>query len=268
MYESYWKLDQRPFENGAAPQFYYPSPSHQASLLKLRYLIEQQKGLGLIVGEHGLGKSFLTHVLERECQSEQIGPFIRLVVPALSTSETLAYLAARLGVAVKSGQSIEGTLLALESRLQKLNQQKQFPVFIIDDAHLLDIEQLQLLRLLLNIHEDGIGRFTLILCGRTDLLARVKRLKDLDQRIAVHMAMQPLSEAEVLNYVRHRLEVAGRGSMFEPETARSIFELSQGVPRRINQICDLSLLVGFVDQLEMISALEIETAADEILCVK
>ncbi|MBT5019058.1 MAG: AAA family ATPase [Planctomicrobium sp.] len=268
MYEAYWNLSQRPFDDGAAPGFYYPSPTHQASLLKLRYLIEQNKGIGLLVGDHGLGKSFLMHVLQRECQSENYEPFVRLVVPALNARETLAYLANRLGANIKGSDSSDEVLLALEAKLKELAAQKQHPVFIIDDAHLLDVEQLNLIRLFLNLHEDGAGRFSVILAGRVDLLAKVKRLKSLDQRVSVRMALQPLSESQVENYISHRMETAGATQLFDARASQSIWELSQGIPRRINQICDLSLLVGYVDQLRTITPLEIETAADEILCVK
>ncbi len=268
MYEAYWKLNRRPFDDGVAPEFYSPSPSHQASLLKLRYLIEQQKGIGLIVGDHGLGKTFLTHVLERECQDEKTGPFIRLVIPALSANETLAYLANRLGAHIDSTSGGESVLLALEEKMQELSRQGKHPVFVIDDAHLLDMEHLDYLRLLSNLRENGVGNFSIILSGRTDLLSKIKRLKSLDQRISVRMALRPLSVSEVESYLSHRLEAAGASHLFDAKSAQSIWELSQGVPRRINQICDLALLVGFVDQLGSISPIEIEAAAEELTCVQ
>ena len=264
MYEAYWKLKRRPFDDGVSPDFYSPSPSHQASLLKLRYLIEQQKGIGLLVGDHGLGKTFLTHVLEHECQDEKIGPFLRLVIPTLSASETLAYLANRLGVRISSANSGESVLLALEEKLQELSRQEKHPVFVIDDAHLLDMEHLDCLRLFSNLRENGIGNFSIILSGRTDLLSKVKRLKSLDQRISVRMALEPLSVGEVESYLSHRLETAGAGHLFDANSAQSIWELSQGIPRRINQVCDLALLVGFVDQLGTITPIEIEAAAQEL----
>ena len=268
MYEAYWKLNRRPFDDGAAPRFYYPSATHQASLLKLRYLIEQNKGIGLIVGDHGLGKTYLTQVLEDECRDEQTGPFIRLVLPALSSKEMLAYLANRLGADIRASSGTEAVLLSLEGRLQEMTRHKQHPVLILDDAHLLEMEQLHLIRLLLNIREGGAANFSVILLGRTDLLARVKRLKALDQRIAVRMALQPLNCDEVSRYTAHRLEVAGTAFKFDSRAGRSIWELSQGIPRRINQVCDLALLVGYVDQLREITPVEIKAAAEELICVQ
>lgn len=267
MYETYWKLKQRPFESGPATDFYFPAPAHQASLLKLRYLIEQNKGVGLLVGEHGLGKSFLLKVLEKENLTEKVGPFIKLTLPVLEPVETLRYLALRAGAQIPSNATTDVVLICLEARLKEMQSRNEHPVFIIDDAHLLTPEQLSLLQLLQNRHEEGEAQFSMILAGRVDLLAKVKRIKPLDQRISVRMALKALDEEQVENYIAHRMEIAGVTSLFNEHACQTVYELSQGIPRRINQICDLSLLVGYVDQLSEITRLEIETAADEILCV-
>ncbi len=267
MYEAYWKLSSRPFDDGAYPEFYSASPSHQASLLKLRYLIQQNKGLGLLVGDHGLGKTYLTHVLERECQDDGIGPFVRLVFPCLSPGEILSYLAARLGIPKTSVSSPEITLLQLEDKLRELTKNNEHPVFVIDDAHLLEVQHLDVLRLLLNLHEQGPCRFSMILSGRSDLLSRVQRLKALDLRASVRMALQPLTREQVRDYISDRLGASGADEIFDRRAVQTIWELSQGVPRRINQLCDLSMLVGFVDQLPRISSIEIEAAANELACI-
>jgi len=130
------------------------------------------------------------------------------------------------------------------------------------------MEHLNCLRLLSNLRENGVGNFSIILSGRTDLLSKVKRLKSLDQRISVRMALRPLSVSEVESYLSQRLDAAGASHLFDAKSAQVIWELSQGVPRRINQICDLALLVGFVDQLESISSIEIEAAAEELICIQ
>ncbi|WP_437206596.1 ExeA family protein [Planctomicrobium sp. SH664] len=266
MYEAHWKISRRPFEEEAAPEFFYPSRTHQAGLLKLRYLIEQRKGIGLLVGEHGLGKSFLTHVLESELTENGLGVVIRLVFPQLSPAGTMAYFASRLGVLASSEQPEEQVLRHLEDRLVELRSSGQHVTFVIDDAHLLDLAHLQTLRLLLNLREAGRADFSLVLSGRTELLSKLQRLGALDQRIVVRAALEPLAREEVLPYVQQRLSVAGRDTnLFNLRSAQTLWELSQGIPRRINQLCDLSLLVGFVDNRETISAVEIEAAAEELM---
>jgi len=268
MYESHWKLHQRPFEDGAHPEFYYPAQSHQTALLKLRYLIDQHKGIGVIAGEHGLGKSYLTHVLEAEIQQAGGEGFYRLVFPQLSPAGTLAYFAGRLGSTVTAKDSDDVVLSALEQQLQAFQRQHRHIVFLIDDAHLLEMPQLHLLKLMLNFREEGRSDFSLILSGRTELLSRLQRLSALDQRVIVRTALEPLTREEVLPYVQRRIAVAGRKDrIFDEPAAQTIWELSQGIPRRINQLCDLALLVGFVDELREIQSVEIEAAAEELLSV-
>lgn len=267
MYERYWQLDSRPFEDGAAPEFYVESESHAAALMKLRYLIEQRRGAGLVAAEHGLGKSFLTQVLEAElgqgaCRS------IRLLFPELAAEALLSYLAARLGAEVSALTPQDVVLRELENRLADLRDQQQHALFVIDDAHLLSLAHLNVLRLLLNLREECRADFSLILCGRTELLTQVSRLVSLDQRITVRAALQPLSVEETGRYLERRLEVAGRREpLFRPDAVQAIWEVSQGIPRRINQLADLALLVGFADRLSGIDAVEIEAASAELIAV-
>ena len=268
MYESHWKLSQRPFEDGARPQFYFASQTHQSALLKLHYLIDQQKGIGIIAGEHGLGKSYLTHVLEQEYREAGKTTFIRLIFPQLSPAGTLAYFAGRMGSPVTAQDSDHVILREVEIQLELFQKQHRQLVLLIDDAHLLEMNQLQSLRLLLNLREEGRCEFSLILSGRTELLSRLQRLTALDQRISVRTALEPLPQHEILPYLQRRLAVAGRNSgIFDTSAARTIWELSQGIPRRINQLCDLALLVGYVDNLQSIQSVEVEAAAEELLSV-
>ena len=269
MYESHWKLNHRPFDDCAVTSFYSPCQPHQSALLKLRYLLDQRKGVGTIVGDHGLGKTLLTHVLEEEAREDGIGPFVRLVIPQLSASETLAYLAQRLGADVKDCASESLVLRKLETLLAESQQDEQHVVFLIDDAHLLNMDHLQALRLLLNLRESGVADFSLLLAGRTDLLARLKRINPLDQRVAVRASLRPLEKSEVHEYLDHRMQVAGgQSGTFSHEAAQAVWELSGGIPRRINQIADLALLVGFVDELTHIGAIEVTAAADELFSTK
>src|SRR5271166_6170608 len=92
MYESYWQLDQKPFENTADPQFYFPGETQEAALLKLRYAVENRRGGALLSGAAGTGKSFLLALL-RQALDESYAPFIHLVYPQMSPAELLAYLA-------------------------------------------------------------------------------------------------------------------------------------------------------------------------------
>jgi general secretion pathway protein A len=271
MYETYWRLGRSPFENDGNAEFYFPSETHEGALLKLRYLVEHRKGAAVLAAGHGLGKTYLTHVLACELDPAKY-PISRIVCPQLSPEELLAYVAHRLGAAT-GGAETSGTGAArvwqrLEGRLEQLTGGGKHPVLVFDEAHLLEMEHLQTLQLLLNLRESRGVEFSMILAGRPDLLPRVKRVGGLEARIAVRAALRSLSPADTAEYVRHRLRVAGREeTVFSPETLRSLCELSQGVPRRINQLCDVALLVGFADELQALTPVEVEAAARELASV-
>jgi len=269
MYERYWQLEQPPFENHADTNFYYPARTHQGALLKLRYLIENRKGLGLLAGGHGIGKTFITRVLESELE-ETYTPFVRLVYPLLEPEELLGYLALRLDEespeAVSNSQ--DTVLRRLERRLEQFTYDNRHPVIVIDDAHLLEPRHLQVLQLLTNVQQDLGNRFSIILTGQPELLPHVERLAGLSSRVAVRITLRPLPAEETADYVKHRLFAAGaRGPVFSEDSLQTFWELSRGIPRRINQVGDLSLLVGYADGLQTVSPVEIEAAAEELTCV-
>ncbi len=269
MYEHYWRLDRPAFENDCDPTFFFPARSHHGALLKLRYLLENQNGLGLLVGEHGLGKTYLTHVLVQQLESLPLR-FVRIVFPLLRPEELLRYVAHQLGMTTSDGTRPAATdliLLRLEAYLEELGEEGRRPVLIVDDAHLLAPEALQALQLLLNLKADR-NHFALILVGRSDLLPKLNRLPALADRVAVRASLQPLTLAEAEQYVRHRLKTAGVAqAVLQPAAIRSAWQLSQGHPRRLNQLCDLALLVGYADGRTALSPVEIEAAAEELTTV-
>ena len=122
MYERYWKLERPAFESDFEVGAYFPSRSHQGSLLKLRFCLEHRKGIALLVGDHGVGKTYLSHVLEQELDSA-LRPFVRLVFPQLSPTDMLGYLAMRLAATPGPGvhrPSQDQILRSLEARLESL----------------------------------------------------------------------------------------------------------------------------------------------------
>ncbi len=265
MYTSYWGLSRRPFEERQESDLYFGAGSHQTARLKLRYLVDQRKGIAVLAGEHGLGKSLLTQVFEREAN---VAPVIRLLLPQLSAADTLAYFASRLGCDVSEQHPQHRLLRELEDKLASLKASGSHAVFVIDDAHLLDNTHLNALRLLLNLNESGRADFSVILSGRTQLLGRLQQLEALQTRTSLRAALAPLSSDEILPYVQHRLRICGvNKEIFTPSAGSQLFAHSQGIPRRINQICDLAMLVGYVDELDRLGPVEIDAAAEELFSV-
>jgi general secretion pathway protein A len=267
MYEQYWQLSKPAFDNNFGPEFFYAARSHQGALLKLRYVVENRKGLGLLVGEHGLGKTYLTHVLEHRLDGP-FGPVVRLTFPQLSPQEMLRFVAYRFDSTWNGASEGNDVALArLERRLRELAEEGREPVLVVDDAHQLSLEHLQVLQLILQLPPVNSG-FSMLLVGRSDLLPRVDRLPALACRVAVRTTLQPLTREETRPYIQHRLEAAGLREPVLSEAAMSmLWDRSHGVPRRLNQLCDLSLLVGYADGLTSLSPVEVEAAAEELCTV-
>lgn len=268
MYEQHWNLTSRPFADARPPAGFVATHTHQGALLKLRYLIEQQQGAAVLAGEHGIGKSYLTRVLEADCRESAGGPFVRLLLPQLSPTGMLAYWAHRIGAMLPTGASEHDVLLGLERRLAELSESNLHPIFIVDDAHLLEVAHLDMIRLMLNLRESDNIEFSVILCGRPELLGLVETSAGLGQRIAVRAGLDPLNAKETAEYIAARMRSAGgTGREFTPAAAHRLWQLSQGVPRRLNQLCDLTLLVGYADALQLIGAVEVDAAAEELSSV-
>lgn len=271
MYESYWKLRHSPFESNTDAGFFYESETHQSALLKLRYLVENRKGGGLLVGGGGYGKTYLLQVLS-SMLGDQGGPVIPVLFPQMSAAELMAYIAAELGGQpdhASEPPALDRTIRQIQELLDAYSKRQQHPVLAIEEAHLIDDPQVfQALRLLLNFQPRNGGSFTLILSGQRDLLSRVRRLPQLEERLTVKCLLRPLSYEETLAYVTHRLNVAGvEDSPFEAAAYDTLFELSGGIPRRINRLCDLALLVGYADNLKVVTTEMLESVAEELAAV-
>ncbi|MBC7820694.1 MAG: AAA family ATPase [Planctomycetaceae bacterium] len=275
MYSQHWNLERPPFENTLDPEFFFPSQSHQAAVLKLRYLIENQKGAGVLVGATGAGKTFVTRRLAHDL-SQQAGPWLHFPFPQMSPDDLLNDLAIRLaGESVMAGTPPHSllprssALRLIEQSLDEHTHAGRHPVIIIDDAHLIDDPAtLQTLELLLNFQQAPQRVFSLILLGDRLLLSRLSRLPRFEDRLAIRAMLQSLSADETARYVRFRLEIAGaRNSMFDAAALEEIAQLSGGVPRRINRLADLALLVGYADGRHRLTASDVSNVSEELAVV-
>ena len=267
MYSQYWNLDSQPFENDADPAFFFRSRTHQAALLKLKYLIDSNKGCGLLVGASGTGKSYVTRLLIDEL-GEAAGPVVFVRYPFLTADELVAFIAAELGAnedaLQQHGDRFDFVLRRFQDRLLHFSDEGRHPLIVIEEAHLIEDQKvLQAIQLLLNYRDEA--AFTVLLCGQPTLLSRIERLDELNERIGVKSLIHPLSREETADYVQHRLSVAGvNDAVFDESSLNEIHELSGGIPRRINRIADLCLLVGYADSLSSIGPRDVESVADEI----
>lgn len=268
MYEAYWQLAAKPFENTADARFYYPGESHQGALLKLRYAIENRREAALLAGPSGLGKTLLVAALER-LLPPQAQPLVRIVFPQMPPDQLVAYIAAELTGEREAAPTIDRNIRRIQARLNENVAGQRHAVLVVDEAHLLrDTSGLETLRLLLNLQVQGTPAMTLLLVGQTILLPALERLPELDERLGVKCLLRRFSAEETMAYVSHRLSAAGAArTIFDTSALEAVHELSHGVPRQINRLCDLALLIGFAEERPGITAAQIEAVADELVAV-
>lgn len=270
MYESFWQLDARPFETGCDPKYFFPGEAHQAALLKLRYTIENRRGGAMLTGPSGVGKTLLVQLL-RSTLAENIAPIVHLVYPRMETDEFLAYLAGELQNSDLS-HGTPGThesVRQIQLFLAKNAELGRHAVVLVDEAHLIDdIALLEALRMLLNFEFHGRPALTLLLVGQTGLMTAIERTPQLEERLDVKCLLRPFGRAETAAYVDHRLRIASAAKdPFSSEALATLHELSGGVPRRINRLCDLALLIGYAEELDVIMPAHLQSVQRELVTV-
>ena len=248
-YLDYWALKEMPFENTPDPRFFYHSIQHEEALSRLRYVVDNNKGAGMLTGVFGCGKTVLartlmTGLMKRNYQIAFISN------PQMRAIELLRSIARNLGAENLPSKFTEMSsdyfLEVIENILNNNLKDGRETLVVVDEAHVItDMEVLEELRLLLNFQLENRFLLTLILMGQPELQERIQKTKQLLQRIAMSYNIGPLSKEEVDKYITHRLSVSGAvRQIFNPAAIEAIHKISGGIPRRINHMCDLSLFVG------------------------
>lgn len=278
MYEQHWGLRKTPFGTDRDAESYFAGSSHHSALLKLRFLVDHRRGAGLLVGPSGAGKSRLLQALLPE-DDANAAPVVSVVYPLMSPLELLCFMVRELGDdqpafagamsitrTMNVGGSMDLVLRQLIDRLRTLTEQGRPAVIVIDDAHTIaDRQVFQSLHLLLNLQQHQGVEFTLILAGQPELVGMIKRLPQLDDRISIPCVLTALTASETSAYVEHRLRGAGAAyAIFSRAALQAVHELSGGLPRRINRLCDFALLVGYAEGLGLIDAEHIEGVSAEL----
>lgn len=244
MHERHWGFALDPFDNAPDPRFFFPSSEHEEALMRLLYVIQNRKGAAALSGVFGCGKTLLTRTLLGKLGRDAYR-VATITNPRLDATGLLRLAAHAMGIDAQ-GRDKAGLLIAIDERLRDNARDGKHTLLIIDEAHAIeDKGVLEELRMLLNFQEDDRFLLTLFLSGQPELARLIDSSKQFSQRVAMRYELKPFVREETAAYVRHRLGVAGAsGEVFTDLALDAVHDLSGGIPRRINHICDVGLLIG------------------------
>ena len=265
MYCEYFGFAKRPFELTPDPAFLYLGEAHREGLATLVYGVQSRKGFVLITGEVGTGKTTLIHALLGQLDSTAACAFI--FNPRLEPLEFFHVLFNDLGIETPCRTKSE-YLLELNSFLITRLEKNEPTLLIIDEAQNLSVEMLEEIRLLSNLETPTSKLIQIMLVGQPelrDLLARPE-LRQLRQRIALRHQLRPFDEREICDYVGERLARAGYSGreLFKPAALKDLYNVTGGIPRLVNSVCDLALLLAYSRQKTVLDAALIREAAADL----
>jgi len=268
MYEKFYGLTRSPFELSPDPRFLFPTPSHNEALAILSYGVLRQKGFVVVTGEVGAGKTLLLrYLLELIGRNNVASAF--LYNPRLSVPDFLFYVLTDLRVPLV-GRTKGEMLSYLNDYLLMRSRRGAITAIIVDEAHLLNWELMEEIRLLTNLETSQRKLVQLVLVGQPELDQKLDspELRQLKQRISFRCQLKALTFAELNGYIRRRLELAGANShaktIFPDETIALIYHFSRGIPRVINNLCENSLISGYGKQTKVITAELVQEVASDL----
>ena len=262
MYKQHFLLEEKPFSLTPDPEFLYFSTKHRTAYALLEYgLIEQMAGLSVISGEVGAGKTTLIRQLLKSIDQTELS--IGLIN---NTHESLGDLLQWVSLAFDiTTEGKEKVTLFKDIQKYLIDQyaQGKRTILIIDEAQNLDMSALEELRMLTNINSDQDQLLQIVLVGQPQLLEKLSHpdLAQIAQRVSVEYHLEPLNAQETIEYVRHRVQVAGGNpEIFSANAVEVIYYFTGGVPRLINTLCEYALVHGYAagkNRIDMDVALEV-----------
>jgi general secretion pathway protein A len=255
MYLEFYRLKEMPFGLTPDPRYIFKTESHLEVLATVKYGVEQSKGLIVVTGEVGCGKTTILRAALQSFGEEVLAVYI--FNPFLTSAEFFEQLTMEMELRVPKNVSKPELLAAMAHILSWRHSQGLRTVLIVDEAHGLPPVLLEEIRLLMNFETNSEKLLQVILSGQPefDEVLNHQNLRQLKQRVSLRGSIKPLSVFEINKYIRFRLKQAGAENvnLFDNGAVRLIGHVSQGIPRVINNICDNALLYGYASASEVIT---------------
>src|SRR5271156_4917724 len=265
MYKSFFKLQSSPFGTSPDPRFMYMMPHTREALATLEYGISARKGFIVLTGEVGTGK---TTLLRRALASFAQTPVHTSFVfnPLLDPLDFLEFVLTDFGLTPNS-RTKSGMLLQLNRWLIERYRAQETCVVVVDEAQNLSWELLEEIRLLTNLESSSEKLLQIVLSGQPELEEKLRHpsVRQLRQRVSLWCRTQALTESQTHAYVAERLRIAGASwQLFSVEALDLIHRYSRGIPRIINLLCEHSLILAFVEQVQQVTPAIVETVAADL----
>jgi general secretion pathway protein A len=263
MYLQYWELHRFPFDNVADPSFFYLSEYHKEALSRLLYASRMMKGGAMLTGDIGCGKTLISKVYMKRLRDD--GSEVSLLTnPPREPVELVQEILYQMNLNDPPNSKTKLLQILNTKMIDNMEHNKE-SIIIIDEAQILNEETFEEARLLLNLQSNNRFLLTLVLIGQTELKVKIRQMKQFDQRIAIRYHLHPFRLQDTIRYIMFREKRAGfERNVFSTKAIETIYEYTRGVPRVINSVCDLCLLIGFDKKRKVINSGIVKSVIDEL----
>ena len=276
-YTEYWRLKEKPFEELCDTRFFFESEDHREALDRLLYVVnDRNMNMGLLTGEVGSGKTLTKNVLINSL-SQHYFEVIDFENSSFGFNDLLydivgriTFRDARLALMEEERASRNDKYLLVQQFKKKLEtlfyEEKRHLVLIFDEAQQIEEAILDEIKNLTNFSSRTENYLTIFFVGQPELREKIRRLKQVDQRIFLRFHLNNLDFNGTTKYIQHRLRVAGleNGTCFTSLGYEIIFRYTGGVPREINRLCKLALTYGFANNIAEIAREDLQVIIDDL----
>jgi type II secretory pathway predicted ATPase ExeA len=262
----FYNLKEHPFSNSIDIRFFFETEQHSQALLRLKYAADTKKGLAVVVGDVGTGKTTLARRMLSELDEDKYEAALLVVIHTSVTADWLMKkIAMQLGITEVQESKLE-ILSQLYKKFVEINESGRKIIVLMDEAQMLaSREIMEEFRGLLNMEGSDGKLITLVFFGLPELDDALALDEPLKQRVAVRYTLQGFDENMTKEYIRHRLKIAGcEEEIFESDAVTAIHHYTRGIPRLINTVCDNTIFEGFLIKQKPLSKDIVDQVANNL----